>query len=94
MAEEFLEWRCVPLLVLYCFDILEHKETPTACQVLSLNRPCSWCTLTGEDIIRNDVSGEKSERETNMVTGHFLEIWNNNMGSFEDKSKVAQEQEG
>lgn len=69
-----VQWKCVLLLVSYCFDVPESKNMSAVRYGVVVKRSCVGYMLTGDDIIGDEMAGERSVWETEMIRSHFLEI--------------------
>lgn len=61
--------------------------------VAAVKRCCSRGMVTGEDILRVEMTGERSVRDTKMIRNRFLKVPKNSIWSIEDENEVAQEEE-
>lgn len=68
----------MPLLVLYCCDVLESKDVSAVRQGFAVKIPSLECTVTGNDIISSEMNYERFASKTKMTRSHFLKIQRNN----------------
>lgn len=69
-ARELVGRKCVPLLVLCYYNILEGKEEATRRQSVAVKRPCVTCIVTAQHIIIVEMAGERSIRDIELVKSY------------------------
>lgn len=72
-TRKLLEGSCVPLLVISYCDISESTYMWPEQQGVGVKRPRARGTVTGEDIISNQMAYERKLRDTEMVGAVILE---------------------
>lgn len=65
-SQELVEWKCVPLLIHYCFDVLEDKGILVVRHRVAVMRPYIRRTVTRDDTVSGQMAFEKLLRDTNM----------------------------
>lgn len=71
-TREFIELKCVLILVSYCCAISNGKDMPPLQHIVAEKRPCILFIVTGKDIISGREGSERSLEDTTMVRKIYM----------------------
>lgn len=91
-TRHLVEWKRVPLQVLYCCNIRERRSMLAMRQCVVVKKQCVGRIGTGEKINCGAITSESSMRSTGMIRSRLLGVLRIDTGSNESETVVVQEE--
>lgn len=91
-SRDFVQWKCVFMLVSYCCDIPDSKEISAELRGVAVRSPCDKCMLTGEDVTSGEIGYKRSVKDTKIIRSRYIGILRSNTGVVEDRYYIVQEE--
>lgn len=89
---EQVQWKCLPVLVLYCWAILEAKDMSRVLSGVAMNWTCVRLLVTEGNIVSGEMGGVRSMRGTKMIESSFTKTFEEHHRSVEGENEVSVEE--